>query len=243
MRFSDGLLGIAGFGAGMAVYSLIRRREEIDLRGKVVLITGGSRGLGLEMARQFGAQGCPVILCARDRDELARAAQDLEARGIVETHMFECDITDRSQVEQMVAAAVERFGHIDVLVNNAGVIQVGPIEQMTVEDFESAMSVMFWGTLYATLAALPHMRQRGEGRIVNVTSIGGKVSIPHLVPYSCAKFAAVALSEGLRAELASSGIRVITIVPGLMRTGSHLNAKFKGKHEEEFTWFSLGAAT
>jgi short-subunit dehydrogenase len=184
-----------------------------------------------------------VMLCARDCDELARAAQDLEARDIVEAHMFQCDITDRGQVEQMVAAAVERFGHIDVLVNNAGVIQVGPVEQMTVEDFESAMSVMFWGTLYVTLATLPHMRRRGEGRIVNITSIGGKISIPHLVPYSCAKFAAVALSEGLRAELGSSGIRVVTIVPGLMRTGSHLNAKFKGKHEEEFTWFSLGAAT
>src|SRR5581483_3938828 len=89
----------------------------------------------------------------------------------------------------------------------------------------------------------PYMRERGAGRIVNVTSIGGKISIPHLLPYSCAKFAAVALSEGLRAELAPAGIKVTTVVPGLMRTGSHLNALFKGQQEKEYAWFSLGAAT
>jgi short-subunit dehydrogenase len=102
---------------------------------------------------------------------------------------------------------------------------------------------MFWGSLYPTLAVLPMMRDRKQGRIVNITSIGGRVSVPHLLPYSCAKFAAVALSEGLRAELASSGIRVVTIVPGLMRTGSHLRAEFKGDHNHEYAWFSAGAAS
>src|SRR5437763_6066124 len=109
----------------------------------------------------------------------------------------------------MVDEVAKRFGRIDVLVNNAGIIQVGPVENMTITDFENAMAVMFWGPVYATLATLPYMRQHGDGRIVNITSIGGKVSVPHLVPYSCAKFAAVALSEGLRAELASTGIRVV----------------------------------
>ncbi|MGI8741433.1 MAG: SDR family NAD(P)-dependent oxidoreductase [Bryobacteraceae bacterium] len=241
-RLLHSVVGIAGFGAGLATYSLMRRREEIDLRGKVVFITGGSRGLGLQLAREFGTEGCQLVICARDSDELDRARKDLEARG-VPCQAITCDVSDRAQVDRTVAETIGRFGRIDVLVNNAGVIQVGPLEEMTIADFETAMGVIFWGTLYTTLAALPHMRQRRQGRIVNITSIGGKVSVPHLVPYSCAKFAAVALSEGLRAELASYGIKVVTIVPGLMRTGSHLNAQFKGAHEREFAWFSVGAAS
>jgi len=128
------------------------------------------------------------------------------------------------------------------LVNNAGTIQVGPIHTMTIEDFENAMDVMFWGTVYTTLAALPHMRQRGSGRIVNITSIGAKVSVPHLVPYSCAKFAAAAFSEGMRAELHGTGVKVVTIAPGLMRTGSYLNAVFKGAEQGEAAWFSVSAS-
>jgi short-subunit dehydrogenase len=103
------------------------------------------------------------------------------------------------------------------------------------------MDVMFWGTVYPTLAVLPAMRKRGSGHIANITSIGGKVSVPHLLPYCCAKFAAVGFSEGLRAELGRHGVKVTTVVPGLMRTGSHLNAYFKGNNQDEFTWFSLGA--
>src|SRR5439155_11331763 len=116
-----------------------------------------------------------------------------------------------------------RFGQIDILVNNAGVIKVGPLDTMAVEDFEKAVAVMFWGVVYPTLAVLPEMRRRRSGRIAAITSIGGKVSVPHLLPYCCAKFAAVGFCEGLRAELAPYGIRVTTVVPGLMRTGSHRN--------------------
>jgi short-subunit dehydrogenase len=157
--------------------------------------------------------------------------------------MFVCDITNRDQVFAMTAEVEENLGRIDVLVNNAGVIKVGPFSEMSLEDFQDAMNVMFWGTLHMTLAVLPQMRARAQGSVVNITSIGGKVSLPHLVPYSCAKFAAVALSEGLRAELASSGVRVTTIVPGLMRTGSHLNAEFKGRQAAEYAWFAAAAAS
>jgi NAD(P)-dependent dehydrogenase (short-subunit alcohol dehydrogenase family) len=119
------------------------------------------------------------------------------------------------------------------------VIQVGPLEHMTVEDFEEAMRVHFWGPLYATLAALPHLRKRETARIVNISSIGGRIAIPHLVPYSASKFALVGLSDGLRSELAKEGIYVTTVCPGLMRTGSHVNARFKGKRDEEFAWFAV----
>src|SRR5205807_4694011 len=124
----------------------------------------------------------------------------------------------------------------------AGTISVGPIQTMTVEDFRDAMDVMFWGMVYTTLEALPHFQRNQHGRIVNITSIGGKISVPHLLPYSCAKFAAVAFSEGLRAELHGTGVQAITIAPGLMRTGSFLNAEFKGDDEREAAWFSLSAS-
>ncbi len=142
----------------------------------------------------------------------------------------------------MVATVYQRFGNIDVLVNNAGVIQVGPLEVMTTEDFELAMQAHFWGPLNTIMAVLPSMRQRRAGRIVNISSIGGKVSVPHLVPYSASKFALVGLSKGLRAELAKDGITVTTICPGLMRTGSPRNADFKGQHRFEYAWFSISDA-
>jgi short-subunit dehydrogenase len=113
------------------------------------------------------------------------------------------------------------------------------LETMTLEDFEQAMAVHFWGPLYATLAVLPQMRARREGRIVNVSSIGGKIGVPHLVPYSASKFALAGLSDGLRAELAKDGVIVTSVFPGLMRTGSPRNATFKGRHRAEYAWFAI----
>ncbi|HEV2109613.1 MAG TPA: SDR family NAD(P)-dependent oxidoreductase [Thermomicrobiales bacterium] len=231
------LPAIAGIGLGLTALRAIRQRRTEDLHGQVVLITGGSRGLGFLLAREFAAEGCRVVICARDEFELTRAKVDLEQQR-AEVLALRCDIANREQVDELVAAAIERFGRIDVLVNNAGIIQVGPVMTMTVEDYERALGVMFWGVLSPTLAVLPGMRQRGSGRIVNITSIGGKVSVPHLLPYNTAKFAAVGLSEGLRAELARYGISVTTVVPGLMRTGSHLNALFKGNQAAEFNLFA-----
>jgi len=130
-----------------------------------------------------------------------------------------------------------------VLVNNTGLIQVGPSQSTGEADYGVvAWRTMAFAPVRLTLAALPVMRQQAHGRIVNVTSIGGKVSVPHLLPYSAAKFGATAFSEELRAELGSGPITVTTVVPGLMRTGSHLQAQFTGHRSEEFTWFSLGAS-
>jgi NAD(P)-dependent dehydrogenase (short-subunit alcohol dehydrogenase family) len=235
------LVAAGGLAAALAVPGLVRRLREEELRGQVALVTGGSRGLGLLLARELAREGCRVAICARDERELERAREALEARG-AEALAMRCDVTDRVQVDEFVEAVTRRFGRVDVLVNNAGVIRVGPLPTLTVEDFEEALDILFWGVLNPTLAVLPQMLERKSGRIVNVTSIGGKVSVPHLVPYACGKAATIALSEGLRSELAGMGIRVITIVPGLMRTGSHLNADFKGRQEAEFTWFALGAS-
>ncbi len=235
----NAVLGVAaGVGAYFGLRALVRGLRAIDLKDKVVLITGGSRGLGLVLAREFGKQGAKLAICARDACELDRALVDLGNEGIPAAGMV-CDVTDRRQVFEMVEAFRGFFGRIDVLVNNAGVIQVGPMEVMTLADYEEAMLVHFWGPLFTTLAVLPEMRARGEGRVVNISSIGGKVSVPHLLPYSASKFALVGFSEGLRAELGRDGVLVTTVIPGLMRTGSPRNAFFKGKHHAEYAWFTL----
>src|SRR5215216_1169689 len=234
------VIKLAALGAGTYLLkSAFGHFFEYDLKDKTVLITGGSRGLGLVMAREFAREGSRLVLCARDEQELDQARRDLEKLG-TEVMVVPCDVTNRQDVNAMVAAVNDRFGAVDVLVNNAGVIQVGPLEVMTEEDFELAMQAHFWGPLNMILAVLPSMRQRKTGRIVNITSIGGKVAVPHLVPYSASKFALVGLSKGLRAELMKDGISVTTVCPGLMRTGSPRNAEFKGQHRFEYAWFVLG---
>jgi len=230
-------LKVAGTAAGAILASRLLAHNSYNLKDKVVLITGGSRGLGLVMAREFQARGAKVAICARDAEELLKAEDDLQARG--EAFAIKCDVTNKNEVEEMIDRVVEHFGHIDVLVNNAGVIQVGPLEVMTPADFERAMATHFWGPLNTILAVLPLMRERGEGRIVNISSIGGKVGVPHLIPYSASKFALVGLSKGLRAELAKDNIKITTVCPGLMRTGSPRNADFKGNREAEYAWFSI----
>lgn len=216
----------------------LRPKRAVSYAGRTVLIAGGSRGLGLVMARLWAAEGARLALLARDEAELERARQDLEERG-ADVLTIVCDVRDEDDVNDAVRQIVEHYGAIDVLVNNAGVIQAGPIEHMVIDDFQEALGVHLWGPLYMMLAVVPHMRRRGQGSIVNITSIGGKVSVPHLVPYCTSKFALVGLSDGMRAELAKDGIRVTTVAPGLMRTGSHFNAFFKGQHKAEFTWFAL----
>ncbi|WP_404365087.1 SDR family NAD(P)-dependent oxidoreductase [Corallococcus coralloides] len=233
--FSLGALA-AGVGAVVGLQRALRPRY--SFKGRTVLITGGSRGLGLVMARMLLKEGARVAICGRDVDSLQRAHADLERLGGA-VLTLRCDVRDQVQVDAMVGAVHEHWGAVDVLINNAGVIMVGPLESMTLEDFEQAVDTHLWGPLYTTLAVVPDMKARGEGRIVNVSSMGGKLSIPHLVPYSTSKFALVGLSDGLRTELAQDGIRVTTACPSLIRTGSPRNADFKGDHEKEYAWFHV----
>ncbi|HEX3185113.1 MAG TPA: SDR family oxidoreductase [Pyrinomonadaceae bacterium] len=228
-------IALGGFALGRLLW---RKMKEYDLRDKTVLVTGGSRGLGLVLAREFAANDARVAICARDEQELEQASDDLQSRG-ADVLAVKCDVTNMTEVEAMMNRVRQRFGKVDVLVNNAGTIQVGPLEVMNREDFEKAMLAHFWGPLNTILAVLPEMRERGHGRIVNISSIGGKIAVPHLVPYSASKFALVGLSKGLYSELRKDGIVVTTVCPGLMRTGSPRNANFKGKHREEFAWFSI----
>ena len=211
-----------------------------SLRDKVVVITGGSRGLGLVLARQICAAGGKVALIARDAEELGRAKADLARRGGA-VLTVQCDLLDPGQIQAAVRQIIDRFGKIDILINNAGIIEVGPLEHMTREDFERAMRLHFWAPFELVSQIVPEMRTWGGGRIVNISSIGGKVAVPHLAPYGASKFALTGFSDALRAELARDNIHVTTVAPGMMRTGSHVNAKFKGKHDAEFGWFAASA--
>ncbi len=232
MQPRTALLGLAASAA--AGYAL-RRARRYPLRGRAALVTGGTRGLGLLLARELGERGCRVAVCARNGDELRRAVTDLRTLG-VEAHGITCDLRDRDQVRAMVAEAVDRLGGLDVVVNNAGIIHSAPLDSLGEAEFEDAMRIMFWAPLWVFTEARPHLR---GGVLVNITSVGGKISPPHLLPYACAKSAQVGLSEGLDAELTRDGIRVLTVVPGLMRTGSTVRASYAGRPALEYAWFSL----
>jgi NAD(P)-dependent dehydrogenase (short-subunit alcohol dehydrogenase family) len=233
---------LAAAAVGYAAYRVVvDSARRFDFAGRTVVVTGGSRGLGLVMSRQLADDGARLAICSRHEGQLRRAAHELRARGgpvIAET----CDITKPEQLEAFLIHARRQLGPVDVLINNAGVIQVGPLEVQTEADFEDAMAVHFWAPLQAMQHVLPEMRKRGDGRIVNIASFGGRVAVPHLGPYCASKFALVGLSQSFRTELAREGIYVTTICPGLMRTGSHRHALFKGRHRAEYAWFSVGAS-
>jgi NAD(P)-dependent dehydrogenase (short-subunit alcohol dehydrogenase family) len=238
--------GLALIAAGLATAIAVRTkrmRRAYDFSGKSVVITGGSRGLGLVLARQLAAEGARITLIARDEHELRRAADDIHSRQpSADVLIVPADVGEREDVKRAIAQTIGHHDSIDVLINNAGIIQVGPLDHMKVSDYDDAMKTHFWGPLFLVLAVLPHMRHQGGGRIVNISSVGGRISVPHLVPYSASKFALTGLSDGLRAELARDHIVVTTVCPGLMRIGSPINAAFKGQRAHEYAWFAIASS-
>lgn len=241
-----------GIVATAALCKLLYRQTRHRNEDKVVIITGGSRGLGLALAERYGRTGAKLVLAARNPDELASARSILLQRKTIRSAddvlLVPADLTDPAQAASLIEQAIARFGHINILINDAGIIQGGPFENQPLSTFRQAMDTNFFAALHTIQAAIPHMLQRREstGRqssIVNITSIGGKFAMPHLLPYVASKFAFVGFSEGLHAELRHKGIRVTTVCPGLMRTGSHVQAEFVGNPQKEFRWFALSATT
>jgi short-subunit dehydrogenase len=235
---------LAGASAVTAAWFAAGRltRMEYTFRHRTVVITGGTRGLGLAMAREFVDEGARLWLIARSTDELSSAADELTARGgWVRTIC--ADVRRSDHVTRVVDTIVTSGPPIDVLVNNAGTLEVGPVGHAKLEDFQDALATHFWGPLDLIRASLPHMRGNGEGRIVNIASVGGRVAVPHLAAYTASKFALVGLSESLRAELMKEGVMVTTVTPGLMRTGSYVNVKLRGRHPDELRWFTAMSAT
>lgn len=236
------MLALGAAAVGLAAVGARALRKPYHFAGRSVLITGGSRGLGLVLARTLAREGARLTILARQEAELSAAAEELRACG-ADVLAIPCDVTDPEQVERAVEAAVSHHGGLDVLVNNAGAIQVGPAENMSVEDLRASLDVHLWAAVHTTRASLAHLSRHGDGRIVNIASIGGRIAVPHLLPYSVGKFALVGFSDGLRHELRRYGVRVTTVCPGLMRTGSHLRAEMRGQHEKEYGWFGVMASS
>ncbi len=244
-----------GLSAIAAAWCLRPRPEVPSKHRPIVLITGGASGLGLELARVYGRAGARLVLSSRKQASLYQARRTLLSEGAVanpaDILILPADLSDKAEASGMVQLALDHLERIDVLINCAGVIEVGPIEDQPLEAFESAMANNFFTALYTTQAALPHLlrqpalagRRGRRASVVNISSIGGKMAVPHLLPYTASKFALTGYSEGLHAELRSKGIRVTTVCPGLMRTGSQVRAKFVGNVEKEQAWFDLSATT
>lgn len=222
--------------AGVRIVSRLRSNRRMD--DEVTFVTGGSRGLGLAIAMECARRGSRIAIAARYEDELERACLQLREMGTAVLPIV-CDVRDRDQMQRAVRRVVAGFGRIDTLINNAGVIAVGPMETMDESDYRAAMETHFWAPYHAVEAVRAFFELQRAGRIVNIASIGGLMSVPHLLPYSASKFALVGYSEGLAAELARKGISVTTVCPGLMRTGSPRNATFKAQNEKEYAWFML----
>jgi NAD(P)-dependent dehydrogenase (short-subunit alcohol dehydrogenase family) len=235
--------------AAAAAYAFIPRGKRYH-SAQVAVITGGSRGLGLAIAHRFGQAGLKLVLAARHEEELESARQSLLQSGSVKDEdnilLVACDLTDPEQARNLIAETIKAFGRLDLLINNAGIIEVGPFENQPLEAYDRAMQTKFFASLYTIHAAIPYLLdppdQSSRG-IVNITSIGGKIPVPHLLPYVAAKFALTGFSEGLHSELRHKGIRVTTVCPGLMRTGGEEHAHFAGQTAKEERWFKLSAKT
>ena len=232
------LVSVAGIGLGLLARAVYNRIHRYNLAGKVVLITGGSRGLGLEMARVVVSKGAKVAICARTEIQLKRAESELRATGAPVLAIL-ADLRDPKQAKDVVSSVASHFGKIDVVINNAGTIELGPENVMEVSDYQKVMDSNLWSALHTIKAVLPYFLANGHGRIVNICSIGGKIAVPHMLPYSVSKFAMIGLSEGLCVELKKDNILVTTVIPNLMRTGSPRNVSVKGDHENEYAWFKI----
>ena len=239
LRARHGRTALLLLSAGYLLYRARAHRAAWSLFGQTVVITGGSRGLGFAIARRAVDAGARVAICGRDAASLGRAHRALQG-GQGQALALTCDVTDRAAVDAMLSVVRDLYGPVDLLVTCAGVIAVGPLASLERTEFERTVDVNFGGTVHPTLAVLPEMRQRGAGRIAHISSIGGKVGVPHLAAYSASKFAVAGFSEALRAEVAAEGVHVTTIFPGLMRTGSPRHARFTGDHRAEHAWFTVG---
>ena len=254
-RSSPFAIAAAAVGVTAAVIAITRALTATPPpEGAVVLVTGGSRGLGFAIASRFAERPVNLVLSARNMNELQQAQQSLLDRH---THLrpenfylISADLAKPEDCQRMINEAFARFGRIDILVNNAGIIHVGPIEAMTAEIFEHTMRVNFLAAMQATWAALPRLLAqspapgwKNRAAIVNISSIGGKMAVPHMLPYTAPKFALTGFSEGLYAEVKGKGIHVLTVCPGLMRTGGEDHAIFHGDIKAEQAWFKLSAKT
>src|SRR5262249_42998767 len=192
--------------------------ETSNIAGKVVVITGASSGIGASTAKLLARQGAKVVLGARRKDRIDAVVQEISAAG-GQAIGFAADVTKRADVEALIRGAVDDFGRVDVLVNNAGIMPIAPIQALKVEEWDRQIDVNIKGVLYGVAAVLPQMQKQKSGHIINLASvIGIKVFAPGGVVYGATKSAVRVLTEGLRMELHSQNIRCTIISPGAVNT-------------------------
>lgn len=217
------MLGVAGTAA--AVYAWRQRARRRHVQGRTVLITGGSRGLGLELARKFLAAGAQVALCARNQADLERARQQLApGGGLVSIHV--ADISNPQAVERLVSDVTARWGRLDILVNNAGVFMGGPMALMRLDDYQRMLRVNLIGTITVTEACRPYLERHGG--VITIVSAAGLLPAPHLAPYAVSKAGVSMYAQLLEVELASRGLETMAVYPSYMPTGSTYSADYRG---------------
>jgi NADP-dependent 3-hydroxy acid dehydrogenase YdfG len=188
-----------------------------NIKGKVVVITGASSGLGEATARLLSAEGATVVLGARRVERIQSLADDLNAKG-GKALAITTDVTHVEQVKKLVDSAVQKFGRVDVMINNAGLMPHSPLERLKIDDWNRTIDVNIKGVLYGIAAALPYMKQQKSGHIINVSSVAGHKVSPNGAVYAATKYAVRALSEGLRVEVKPYNIRTTIISPGAVAT-------------------------
>jgi NADP-dependent 3-hydroxy acid dehydrogenase YdfG len=187
------------------------------IKGKVVVITGASSGLGEAAARLLSAEGASVVLGARRADRLESLAGELNRNG-GKAVAVATDVTQRKQVKRLVDAAVKKFGRVDVMINNAGIMPRAPLERLTIDDWDRTIDINIKGVLYGVAAALPHMKQQKSGHMIFVSSVAGHKVGSDFAVYAATKHAVRALAEGFRQEVKPYNIRTTIISPGAVAT-------------------------
>jgi 3-oxoacyl-[acyl-carrier protein] reductase len=205
--------------------------ERIDLGGRVAIVTGGSRGIGLAIAQSLVDGGASVAITGRDQRHLDRAVEQLKGQGSPAVHAIRADVQHHAEAAKAVDSAAERFGGLDVLVNNAGVGVFANVSDMSVEQWQQVIQTNLSGVFFCTRAALPHLRRRGSGWVINISSLAGKNPFAGGAAYSASKAGLNAFSEALMQEVRYDNIRVSCIMPGSVSTG------FSGRGENgEADW-------
>ena len=220
------------------------RREISNITNKVVFITAASSGIGESIAIVIAQPGAKVVLGARRKDRIDAVVQDISATG-AKAIGFACDVTKRAEVEVLIQKTVDNFGRVDVIVNNAGIMPIAPIEALKVDEWDRQIDVNIKGLLYGVAAALPHMQKQKTGHIINIASVFGiKMFAPGGTVYCATKAAVRALTEGLRMELHSQNIRCTMISPGAIATELAESSSDEGtrKNLREFMKMAIPAS-